>query len=270
MSFRENLEKKMEIDRLAEQVRRSLAPSDGALRIDGEAMRALLDMSRFQHLRERDLDLYVLEDPIDGPLVLVLDNGLGLYRTSVDDVVLRKSPTLKEMVKIRNAIKILSDKDVVLSRKTDTLDRVQTELIDALDLSFTAADIEALTADGQAALRNNYGEGVIEIMALFCELLGFEEAPKPFQAPHHLVWGKVQPMADDRLQMAPIILFDRLHNRLKMITTPIETLDKAGMTHWQQVIKGEAKADLEDAAVFDALAEQTLDGGYPTRRPGTA
>ncbi|MCJ8501819.1 hypothetical protein [Desulfatitalea alkaliphila] len=270
MGFRENLIKKMEIDRLAEQVRRSLAPSEGPQRIDGDAMRALLEMSRFQHLRERDLDLYVLEDPIDGPLVLVLDNGLGLYRTGVEDVALRKSPTLKEMVKIRNAIKILNDKDVVLSRKTDTLDRVLTELIDALDLSFTAADIEAMATDGQAALRNNYGEGVVEIMALFCELLGFKEAPKPFQVPHHLVWGESQPTADGRLRMAPIILFDRMHNRLKMITALIETLEKDGMAHWQQVVKGEAKADLEGAAVFDALAEQTLSRGNPAQGQGSA
>jgi hypothetical protein len=144
MGFRENLLKKMEIDRLADQVRRSLAPVEGQQRIDSAAMRALLEMSSYRHHRERDLDLYCQEDEDGTPLILVLDNGLNLYQTTVADVALRKSPTLKEMISIRNAIKILNDKDVLISRKADTLQRIQKELIDALDLAYTRDDIEAI------------------------------------------------------------------------------------------------------------------------------
>lgn len=255
MGFRANLLKKMEIDRLADQVRRSLAPTEGPQRIDNDAMRALLGMSRYRHRRERDLDLYCHEAADGTNLILVLDNGLNLYRTTVDDVVLRKSPTLKEMVKIRNAIKILNDKDVLVSRRTETLQRLQNELIDALDLSYTRADIEAIAQDGREALKNNYADGVIELVTLFCELLGYSEAPKALQAPHHHVWGAVQRLGDGQVQMGPIILFSLMHNHLKMIDSPISTLDKAGMVHFHKVIKGEAKADAEGAAVFDALVE---------------
>lgn len=258
MGFRENLIKKMEIDRLAGQVRQSLAPTEGTQHIDADAMRTLLAMSRFQHLRERDLDLYYLEDEPGKPQILVLDNGLALYRTTAEDVALRKSPTLKEMVKIRNAIKILNDKDVLVSRKTDTLQRVRDALIEALDLTYTAKDIEAMASDGQEALKNNYADGVLEVIALFGELLGYQAAPKAFQAPHHLVSGAVHSMENGQIRMAPIILFDRIHNRLKMITTPIGTLDKAGMELFQKVVKNDAKAEFEGEAVFTALLENTL------------
>jgi hypothetical protein len=67
--------------------------------------------------QERDLVLFLETDGPGQTRILVLDNDLSIYNTSVDDVVLRKSPTVKEMVNIRNAIKILNDKDVVTSKK---------------------------------------------------------------------------------------------------------------------------------------------------------
>lgn len=258
MGFRENLLKKMEIDRLADQVRQSLAPVEGQQRIDSAAMRALLEMSSYRHHREGDLDLYCQEDEDGTPLILVLDNGLNLYRTTIADVVLRKSPTLKEMISIRNAIKILNDKDVLISRKADTLQRIQKELIDALDLAYTRDDIEAIAQDGREALKNNYPDGIIEVVTLFCELLGYQKAPKAFQLPHQHVWGAAQTVDGGQARMTPTILFSLMRNHLKMIETPIATLDKAGMAHFQKVAKGDAKPDFEGAAVLDALVEKVL------------
>ena len=112
MSFKENLLKKIQIDRLADRVSASLKPrEDGVVKVDKSAMQQLLEMASYRHLHERDLDLYISPDTTR---ILVLDNELARYATSVEDVALRKSPTLKEMLSIRNAIKILNDSDVVV------------------------------------------------------------------------------------------------------------------------------------------------------------
>ncbi|MEJ2041278.1 MAG: hypothetical protein P8X55_20470, partial [Desulfosarcinaceae bacterium] len=126
MSFKDNLLKKIKIDRLAEKVRHSLgAPADSPRRVDRETMKTLLSMGPFRHQQERDLDLYFISRD-DGPeQILALDNEMKIYRTTAEDVALRKSPTIKEMVSIRNAIKILSDKDVVVSAKAESLGKIQ-------------------------------------------------------------------------------------------------------------------------------------------------
>ena len=117
MSFKENLLKKIRFDALAHKVISSWGPPGSGMRIDKDAMRELLDMSSYTHQRKRDLDLYVDEDGGEKKKILVLDNELPIYLTTVEDVVLRKSPYIKEMVSIRNAIKILKDSDVKISIK---------------------------------------------------------------------------------------------------------------------------------------------------------
>jgi hypothetical protein len=256
MGFRENLVQKIHINRLAEQVRRSLNSPE---RIDRDAMRTLLDMSDYQHRQERDLDLFLRSsDDAENQSILVLDNELKLYRTTIDDVVLRKSPTIKEMVSIRNAIKILNDTDVVVSRKDETLRHLQADLINALDLTYTPEDIEAMAKDGREALKNKYAEGVIETMTLFSELLQLKEAPRSLQLPHHHVWGAVIKQEGAEIRMNPIVLFSLMHLALKMIKQPVSTLDRQALALLQQVGRGEAKADLEGPEVWSALKEWVL------------
>jgi len=256
MGFRENLVQKIHINRLAEQVLRSL---NSPQRIDRDAMRTLLEMSDYRHRQERDLDLFLRSaDGADNQSILVLDNELKLYRTTIDDVALRKSPTIKEMVSIRNAIKILNDKDVVVSRQEETVQHLRDELIAALDLSYTRADIEALESDGREALRNKYVEGVLEIMSLFSELLGLEKAPRPLQLPHHHIWGAIVKAEGTEVRMNPLVLFSLMHITMKMLKQPISTLDKVALARLQQIGKDEAKADLEGPEVWTALKELVL------------
>jgi hypothetical protein len=257
MGFRENLIQKMQIDRLSEQVQRSLRPADPPHRIDRAAMQALLGMSVYEHRHERDLDLYCRNGG-EKSFIIVLDNELKLYHTTIEDVVLRKSPTVKEMVSIRNAIKILNDKDVVISSKNETLRRLQSELIESLDLSYTPEDIAALETDGRQALKSGYADGVTEILNLFAELLGFEKAPKVFQAPHHHVWGAPQKDEGGDVRMGSIVLFSLMDLSLKMLNRPISSVDNASLAYFQQVLKGEAKADVEGPDAFTALKEKVL------------
>jgi hypothetical protein len=258
MGFKENLLKKIEINRLAHQVRTSWKPADPPGRIDKAAMKALLDMTPLIFRRERDLDLYCEADTAEKQRILVFDNELKLYDTTIEDVAMRKSPTVKEMVNIRNAIKILSDKDVVVSMKTDTLAWVQNQLIDGLDLSYEDADIDALARNGAESLRNAYTEGIVEVMTLFCELLGYAKAPKAFQLPHTHIWGRVDRTGAAAERMAPAIVYSLVRNTLNLLNGPINANDPDDLRKLQQVAAGDDTADVEGEAVFDALRDKVL------------
>lgn len=254
MGFRENLLRKIEITALAKKVVRSISPADGTQRIDRDAMRQLLLLGGYDHQKVRDLDLYRLNDRH----LLLLDNELKIYNTTAEDVALRKSPTVKEMISIRNAIRILNDKDVVVSRKADTVRRIQSELIESLDLSYTADDITSLADDGMEAIKNKYADGVIDIMALFAELLDFVKAPKAFQIAHHHIWGKLDKSDKGERLFGPMVLFSMMHNSLKLHPYSINSTDKSEMDRFRQIAKGKIETDFNDAQVMEKLKEMVL------------
>jgi hypothetical protein len=259
MGFRENLGQKIQVNRLADQIRRSMKPADPPQRIDREALRTLFLMSRYAPRKERDLELYYQEDGHSGrPFIIVLDNELKRYHTGIDDVVLRKSPTLKEMISIRNAIKILNDKDVVVSAKADTLQHLQDEIIASLDLSYGAADIEALVNDGREALKNNYSDGIIEVLALTAELLDWPLVPRVMETAHCHAWGAQKGGTTGAMAVGPVVVFNLMHNRLKMIHNTVNTLDNADLRRFHQMAKGEESAELEGEAVLLELKRLIL------------
>jgi hypothetical protein len=251
MGFRENLLQKIQIDRLSQTVLNSMGPPDSGRRIDRDAMRTLVALGNYRYQKERDLDLYVL----NAEEILVLDNELKIYRTGAEDIALRKSPTIKEMVSIRNAIKILNDKDVVVSRKADTLERIKAELIAALDLSFTPADIASLARDGSQCLDNRYAEGVIEILTLFAELLGFQEAPKLFQIAHHRIWGRLVQPGPGAWRFGPVVLFGLMDNSLKLIRNPVSSQDTEQLQQYQRANLEALSGDPVWAALKTAVME---------------
>lgn len=257
MGFRENLLKKIQIEELTEGILRSIGPVGSEQRMDREAMRRLLEMGDYPCRKERDLDLYVLNERE----ILALDNELKIYCTTAEDIGLRKSPTVKEMLSIRNAIKILNDKDVVVSRKADTVSRIRSELVSALDLSFSTADIESLVADGSEALKNGYADGVVEILTLFAELLHFQKAPKTFQVSHHQTWGALERPRDGEWRFGPLVMFDLMHNSLKMIENPVSSLDKGALEKFRQAAKSAEGADLAGDKVWEALQRAVLEKG---------
>ena len=267
MGFRENLRQKLRIDESAAAVVRSMGAPGSGQRIDMQTMRQLVELGAYTYQRERDLDLYLMPQAGGQPLILVLDNELKIYATDIDDVALRKSPTVTEMVSIRNAIKILNDKDVVLTRKAETVKRIAQDLISALDLTYTTADIEALASDGRDALERNYIDGLMEVLDLFAELLGFDKAPKPFQAAHHIIWARKRQKEPGEFELGPMVALDLMHTSLKMIPGPLSSRDKASLTRFQLLLKDEKQAHVSGAAVFEALADALLEACKPS--PGT-
>ena len=258
MSFKDNLLKKIQINQLSRTVLASIGSAESGLKIDKDAMRSLLEMSPYQYQKERDLDLYI--QGLNGELsrILVLDNELPIYETTVDDVLIRKSPYTKEMLSIKNIIKILKDSDVKLSRKKRSLESVQKECIDGLDLTYKASDIEAIAKEGADSLENGYAEGVVESLSLLAELLGYRPPPKTFRIRHHEIFGAVTEKEGGEILFGPVVVFSLINNSLAMLKDKISSLDKKRIEYFQQVAGGEEKATVEGKEVFRYLKKKLI------------
>ena len=258
MSFKENLLKKIRINQLAAKVLASIGSAESGLKIDKAAMHSLLEMAPYQYQKERDLDLYIQKGAGELSHILVLDNELPIYETTVEDVLIRKSPYTKEMLSIRNIIKILKDSDVKLSRKEASLESIQKQCIDALDLSWTPADIEALAKEGSGSLKNNYTDGVVESLSLFAELLGYRPAPKVFKIRHHAIFGDVSEKSAGVITFGPAVVFSLIDSSLVLLEEQISSLDKARIKYYQQAAQGKEKASIEGEDVFRWLRDAVI------------
>ena len=255
MSFKENLLKKIQIDQLAENVQLSLKKQDNNSRVDKTSMKRLLEIASYRYERQRDLDLYVKENLAGAMRILVLDNELAIYATTVKDVVLRKSPTIKEMINIRNAIKILNDTDVVVCKKADSVATVQKECTDTLDLEMNRSDLEAIAADGRIALEIDDSEGVHECLTIFQKLLDFSPPPRHFSVGPLEIAGILTARENGELLFGPAVIYRPADNNLKYIEEVISTLDRHRSDFMLQVADGKVKAAGEGSAVFQHLKD---------------
>jgi hypothetical protein len=258
MAFKENLLQKIRVDQLAARVLASIGAEGTEARLDKSAMRQLLALSPYVHRRERDLDLYVEETDTPVRKILVLDGELPLYRTTVADVAMRKSPEVGEMVSLRNIVKILRDSDVKISRKAESLKTVQAECIARLELSFNAEDINDLRRDGIASLESKYADGVNEALLLFAELLGYRPPPSLFSAPHCTVYAAVYRKESGENIVGPAVVFNLMRNELKLTEEQFGALDKEKLERFHAIASGKEKAAVEGAAVFEHLQKAVL------------
>jgi hypothetical protein len=258
MSFRENLLKKIKIKQLTKKVLASMGSVDSGKRTDINAVRLLLEMSPYKPHTARDLELYI--PPADGDVhpIIVLGNDLPMYQSSTDDIALRRSPTIKEMISIRNAIKILNDADVLVSKGPDTVATIQNACLGMLDLNFDQTDLAAIADDGIASLENAYQDGVIECLSLFAELLGFEPAPKKLALDHYYIIGKPQRISGRLVRFGPVVLYTKIRNQLKLVDAPISLNDPDEIAYLQKVAEDHTPATVEGGAVFTQLSQSVL------------
>jgi hypothetical protein len=258
MFFKENLSKKIKIDKLAAKVNASIGPVESGRKVDKEAMRTLLDIAGYTLRKERDLELYLEDDTTEKGYILVLDNDLTIYDSTVEDVVIRKSPYVKDMISIRNIIKILNDKDVVVSKKEGSVKHVQQVCTDALDLTYKASDISDIAIDGVASLESNYTNGVIEVIDMFAELLDYKPPPKVFSLRHHHVRGAIEEKPNAELVFGPVVMYSLANNTVKIIDTPINSGDKEKVKYYQKIAAAEEKAPISGEKAFGFLKEAVL------------
>ena len=258
MSYKDNLLKKIEIDRLVRKIESAIGSVESGNRIDITLLNQLMAYFPWTRRDERDLVLYLEGNETEKGRILVLDNDLTIYHTTVDDVALRKSPTVKEMVSIRNAIKILNDKDVVVSKKGKSLKTIQEVCIGELDLHFSLEDIKIIAGEGVASLKNGYAQGIQESLMLFAELLEFVPAPKAFAIKHFDIYGKVNHTPEGESTFGPLVMFSLVHGTLTYLDTPLRSRDKGRFDRLKAVASGEAEAVASGPAAFDLMTSKVL------------
>lgn len=224
MGFRENLLKRITINNLVRSIDNTIGTAASGAKIDKKSMEKLLKMSTFVLHRERDMDLY--HRPLDDKIyqILVLDNELPMFETTVEDVLLRRNPTLKEMISVRNAMKILNDKDVVKLRRNESLYFVQKDLLKGLDLTFSKKDIESMFHGAVTALANHDQEGVVESIVLFAEILGYVPAPSGFEIKEHHIWGKLTADIPAKTLWGPMVIYNPGTNGLALWSDSVEAV----------------------------------------------
>jgi len=251
MTFKANLLQKIEIDTLANKVIHSMGPPDSGRRIDTDAMRSLLAIGDFRQENVREMDLYYLtEEAADQGYILVLDNELPIYHTSESDLAMRRNPIVKEMISIRNAIKILRDSDVVVSKKDESVRAVQGQLLERLNLSFGAPDIDDIATDGIRSLEREYADGVMEALTLFAELLDYRKAPKKMQMGQFRILGPITKRSGGESLFGPIVIYSLIHNSLLLVERQVSQKDDAGVEAVHHVALGQEKPDRQDTDVF--------------------
>jgi hypothetical protein len=174
MSFKENLKAKITLDALLRKLTSTIRETPGQRRLDKGRAQELLEMTDLEPKKVRDLDLYVR--PLEGETmeVLVFDNELPIYHTTVADVALRKSPVWKEIFSIRNIKKVMDDKDVIVSKGKESLNRLYDDALARLDLSYTGDDLALLVEDARRGLEQKSLEQIQESFDLFFTLLHFQ------------------------------------------------------------------------------------------------
>ncbi|MFP4315621.1 MAG: hypothetical protein ACLFQR_05295 [Desulfovibrionales bacterium] len=179
MSLKENLKRKTRLDRLTREIDAKIRTAPGETRLNLDKVEEVLALTDFEHQRARDMHLWVR--PLEGEKkeILVLDNDLPIYHSTVKDVAMRKTPYWQEMVNIKNIIKILNDKDVVRSKRKESLRHLYELALDQIDYSYTAEDIEELFKDAVRGLDAGSSETLQENVYLFFDLLGFTQVEMP-------------------------------------------------------------------------------------------
>lgn len=239
-------------------VMETVGPPDSGRKIDKETMRKLLEMGERKFRKERDLDLYLLESDTAPEKILVLDNELAVYNTTPEDVALRRSPTVKEMLSIRNVIRILNDSDVVISKREASVRTIQKECIDLLDLSFDRSDLDDIKNDGAASLERGYADGVTECLSLFAELLGYRPPPKTFRNSNFEIIGALVSGKPGEKLFGPMVIYSFIHNAIRLIDKQMSTLNKEDAEFVYQIAMGKEKAPMEGVPVLEYLRDAVI------------
>jgi len=259
MSFQENLLQKIELERLASRVIASCGTEHVSHHIDKKSMGRLLELSPYQYQHERDLDLYV--KPVEGELkmILVLDNELPIFRSTVKDVVTRRSPRTLEMWNFRTVRNILVDSDIKVSSTGKSVETVLRDAVDQLDLTYTDTDIEDLAKEGMAWLAGSDASGVGKSLALFGALLGYEKPPKYFGLDNTVSYGVSASGQDNNAVFGPLVLYCPLDNTLAWIDQLFSSSDREQMKFLRSVATGQKSVPVTGDAVFEKLQANVLE-----------
>ena len=236
----------MELDRLASRVIASCGTGQSSHPVDKDAMQRLLDLSPYRHHHERDLDLYVKDTGEELKMVLVLDNELPIFRSTVKDVVTRRSPKTLEMWSIRTIRNILVDSDIKVSTRAESVETVLGDALALLDLTYTDRDIEDLAREGMAWLAGRDAKGV-------------EESQKDFGLHNTICYWVSTPGRNDKLLFGPLVLYRPGSNTLVWIDQSFSRINHEQIKSLHAIANGRKSVPITGDAVFEKLQANVLE-----------
>ncbi len=260
MSFKDNLKSRIGLDKLVGKINAGMRETQGKRYVNKDAVRDLLAMTGFKHIKTRDLHLYA-GSPEEGAVgeVLVLDNELPIYRSTVEDVAMRKTPNWKEMLRIANIKKILNDSDVIIRRGRQTIERLYEDAASRLDLSCTEEDLKRMAGDARRAFDARSRAEVAESLELFLELLGFEAVALGAPEGDFSMYSRPGLDRDDEeILYEDWVLFSDSRLDLLLLKGSFPMDSDMAIAEVIQCARGERRADFKGAEVFDYLAELAL------------
>ena len=265
MSFKDNLKAKINLDRLLQKLVSTIREPPGKRWLDKVLTQELLDMTDLEHKKFRDLHLYIR--PLEGEImeVLVFDNELAIYQTTVADVALRKSPRWQEMVSIRNIKKIMNHHDVLVSKGKESLKRLHANAMALLDLTYTGDDLTLLLEDARRGLDQKSTAQIQESFDLFFELLDFQPVSLGVLEKDLQIFAGPKLNGGAVPAFEHLILFDEENLSLglkKGAFSPENDLDLAWVIKYA---RSEEPADLKDIDVFKFLVELALEKAQSQR-----
>jgi hypothetical protein len=216
-------------------------------------------MTDLEHKKVRDLHLYIR--PLEGEImeVLVFDNELPIYHSTVADVALRKSPYWQQMFSIRNVRKIMNDKDVMISKGKESLKRLHSNALALLDFTYTKGDLALLLEDARHGLDQKSIAQIQESFDLFFELLDFQPLSLGVLEQDLQIFAGPKLNGGAVPAFEHLILFDEETLSLglkKGAFSPQSDLDLAWVIKYA---RSEEPADLRGIDVFKFLVELALD-----------
>ncbi|MDX1777053.1 MAG: hypothetical protein R3297_10755, partial [Desulfobulbales bacterium] len=211
----------------------------------------------YRHRRERDMDLYVKPTEGEQELILVLDNELPIFHSTVKDVVTRRSPRTLEMWNFRTIRKILDDSDIKVSTREQSVQTVLEDALAELDLTYTDADIENLAKEGMAWLAGREAGGVGEVLSLFAAMLGYVKPPKYFGLDNVLSYGTLSE-TDRDIVFGPLVLYRPNANTLAWVEQSFSRSDREQIKLLRSFASGQASLPITGDAVFEKLQAEVL------------
>jgi len=258
MSFKENLKAKINLDRLLRKLVSTIREPPGKRWLDKVLTQELLDMTDLEHKKFRDLHLYIR--PLEGENmeVLVFDNELPIYHTSVADVALRKTPRWQEMFSIRNIKKIMNHHDVLVSKGKESLKRLHANAMAQLDLTYTRDDLTLLLEDARGGLERKSIGQIQESLDLFVDLLDFEPVSLGGQEQDLQLFARPKLNGGTVPSFEHLILFDEENLSLGLKKGVFSPQSDSDLAWVMQYARGGERADLQGIGVFEFLAEMAL------------
>ena len=258
MPFKENLKYKINLDRLLQKLISTIREPPGKWWLDKVLTKELLDMTDFELRNVRNLQLYVR--PLDGEImeVLVFDNELAIYHTTVDDVALRKTPHWQEMFSFRNIKKILNDRDVITSKGKESLQRLHANALALLDLSYTGDDLALLLEDARNGVEQASVGQIQESLDLFVDLLAFEPLLLDVLERNLQVFAGPGHKDGPDSTFEHLILFNDKSLSLGLKEGDFSPENDSDLAWVMQYVRGEKSADLKSIDVFKFLADLAL------------